>query len=69
MSEVKTRYCDAPECDGNTQLEPALYGGAYQLDWYTLTKGNGETHHFCSLDCLKAWNTRPPEQARKEQSK
>ena len=55
MSEEKYRYCDNDKCEMSLQLEPVAYGNVMSLDWLTLTRGNGETHHFCSIECAKAW--------------
>ena len=55
MAEFKNRFCDNERCDSRLQLEPATYGGVMGLDWLTLTKGNGDTHHFCCAFCLQNW--------------
>jgi len=55
MSEFKNRFCDNEGCESRLQIEPATYVGVMGLDWMNLTRGNGETHHFCCIECAKAW--------------
>jgi len=72
MSEEKYRYCDNDKCEMSLQLEPVAYGNVMSLDWLTLTRGNGETHHFCSIECAKAWikvHATPIDSAKDSQNK
>ena len=56
MKKAST-VCDGPVCDEEISTEPIRFGPALFLDWYKLSRGNGDTKDFCSTECLKQWIT------------